>query len=183
MTEFHITHSEADCTSPTIPAGVPAPRDGATVFERILGLIAVATLGWCCLTLEGFQTYWLLSPMPFAMVAAITLGGLIMSHGPRPIAKLIAVCFGAAATDDAEADALRSLCRRGRSLAYTGATLQAITGTMHVLSVLDNPGLIGPGLAVSLLGFVQAIVIAELGFGSAVHWVNTRSPLSTSGHH
>ena len=43
-------------------------------------------------------------------------------------------------------------------------------GVMHVLSLLNQPKLIGPGLAVALVGLVYGVVPAELGFGAAERW-------------
>ena len=43
-------------------------------------------------------------------------------------------------------------------------------GVMRVLSVLDQPKLIGPCFAVSLVGLVYGAVLAELGFGAAERW-------------
>jgi len=146
-----------------------------TLVERMLGLTAVTTLTWCCISLEGGHPSVLLQVVPIAMIAAIALGGLIMSHGPRAIARLLAVCFGASATNEEEAQQLRGLCRRGRRLAYAGGVAQMISGLLHVMSTLDQPSLIGPGIAVTFAGFFWAPVIAELGFGSAEHWVARRS--------
>ena len=170
----------ANPAAQSIPANKSAaPRQVAsvaTVTERLLGLIAIVTLTWCCIQLEGGDPVVLLQPVPIALIASITLGGLVLSHGPALIARCIAVCFGAKLSGAVESEQLRSLCQRGRRLAWIGGFTQLLTGTIHILSVLDSPECIGPGIALCLAGLFWAPLIAELGFGSAEHWVTRRNP-------
>lgn len=180
MTDIQIADSarvqdSPVAASPKQTARKTAAPQAASIVERLLGMTAIVTLTWCCIALEGGHAHNLLQVVPIAMIVAITLGGLILSHGARPIAQLLAVCFGASVATAEQADELRSVCRHGRRLAYAGGTLQIIAGLVQVLSVLDQPSLIGPGLAVCFAGFFWAPAIAELGFGSAEHWVGQRS--------
>lgn len=43
-------------------------------------------------------------------------------------------------------------------------------GVMRAMALLDQPKLIGPCCAVSLVGLVYGAVFAELGFGAAERW-------------
>lgn len=171
MTDLQIDSTFSEDATPK-PNAAPSPaRDHASVVERVLGLTAALTLTWCCMVLTGAHPQDLVTFMPIALVTAIVLGGLIMSHGPRHIAKFLAVCFGAAAANSEQAEQLRSLCSRGRRLAYSGACLQMLTSTIHMLSVLDDPTQIGPAIALSMTAFVYAILISAFVFGPAKHWV------------
>lgn len=174
MTDIPIDRPVAATTSAHTRATNPV-EPSATVIERLLGLTAALTLAICCLELEGGHANDYLQVVPLAMICSITLGGLIMSHGPRLVARLVAVCFGSQPRDDAEALALHSLCQRGRRLTYTATVVQVISGVIHVLSVLDQPSLIGPGLAVALTAVVIGPLVAELGFGSAQQWAKRPS--------
>ena len=49
--------------------------------------------------------------------------------------------------------------RRGHLLAYA-------TGGLQALSTLDAPALLGDGLGCTMVGLMQAIVIADLGFST-----------------
>tara|TARA_R110002072_G_scaffold162687_3_gene314843 strand:+ start:32388 stop:33014 length:627 start_codon:yes stop_codon:yes gene_type:complete len=170
MTNVQIAQPAAT-TIPKPAAAMAATEQSATVVERFLGLTAAITLGICCLQLEGGHLGDYAQVVTFAMICSLTLGGMIMSHGPRLVARLLAVSFGSRAQDEVESQALSSLCQRGRRLAYTATVVQMIVGIVHVLSVLDQPALIGPGLAVSLTALVIGPLIAEFGFGSAQQWV------------
>ena len=175
MTDVQIADPIADLNGADSKPATRSSSTTTTVAERLLGLTAAFTLTYCCMRLTGAYPSDFLQVTAIGLVLAIITGGLIMSHGPRLIARMVAVSFGASAVDDNEVQALRSLCQRGRRLAYLGAVVQLATSTVHVLTVLDQPELIGPGLAAGMTVLVIAPVIAEVGFGSGEYWVARRN--------
>lgn len=146
------------------------------VLERMLGLTGALCLAFFCMEMEGAHTEFLLQAMPYAMVLSITVGGLLASHGPHHMARMMRVTFGSSVRNEAEANALQSLCRRGRRLAYVGALLQTIASVVFFMSALDDLRL-GQAVCEILAAFVFAMLLGELGFGSAEHWV--KKPVSS----
>lgn len=152
-----------------------------TVLERALGLVAVITLGFCAAALTGAHASDFVGITAAMMILCVVVGGLIMSHGASGIARLLAVSCGGSVRSRAESEQLQNICRRGRRLAYAAAFAMVIIGTMHVLSVLDMPSLIGPGIAVSLQAPFLAVIVGELLFGAAEHWCMQAVPPSSQG--
>ncbi|MFT4512506.1 MAG: hypothetical protein ACI89X_004712 [Planctomycetota bacterium] len=145
---------------------------GAPRLEfRLLGLVGAVGLFACGLTLMGAHPSDYLQLAALLIIVSLSFFGLIASHGPRMVGRLLAVTCGSLARNEAEAGHLRNMCRRGRQLSYSGGILTLLVGIIHVLSVLDRPEVMGPGFAVALVGPVLAVMIAELGFGAATHWV------------
>ena len=144
-------------------------------LSKLVGLL-IAVLGFCgVMWLEGGHPVVLLALPPMLMVLGISLGGIIASHGPRRVLRALAVAFGGRSVAAGEVEELRALCQRGHRLSYVAGLLQLITGTMHVFEVLDNPALIGPGLAYAMIGLMHAVLVSELGFASAERWIAVRA--------
>ena len=159
------------------PPAAAAPRAvwlNTTLTERLLGLVVVASIGYVAMALGGAHPQDLLGIPEAVMMFAIVTGGLVISHGMGAIGKLFAVAFGASCENGDQREALRGLCTHGRRRAWAAAAVVMAIGVMHVLSVLDQPSLIGPGLAATLRAPIYAVVLGELGFGGARCWVAKR---------
>ena len=146
-------------------------------LSKLCGTVFALCAVYVAACLEGMHPEIFVSRfsiVPLLMIAGVTLGGLIASFGLRPVLRLVAVAIAGAAPLAGEAERLQAVCRRGQRLVWTGAALMLVTGTMHVLSVLEQPSQIGPGLAVCFVGLVYAALLAELGFGSAERWITTQ---------
>jgi len=141
-------------------------------FGLALALLAIITV----VDVEGGATIWLLALPPLAMISFVTLGGLFASCGPRRVLRAFAVGIAAAQVEPDEIDSLRAVCTRGHRLAYVAGGLQVVLGTMQVLCALGSPAEIGPSLAYTMIGLVQAVVIADLGFGTLSSWIAARGP-------
>lgn len=165
--------SAAPAGSTAPPAGTAAPA-APGLAVRIGGMAGAVALFAFGMTLQGGHPIVLLQIPVLLTLAAITGFGLLASHGPRLFGRLCAAAVGAMASDRAEAECLRAMCRRGRRLCHTAGLVCLLGGVVHVLSVLDHPSLIGPGAAFALIGMLDATLVAELLFGSAEHWI--RSP-------
>jgi len=120
--------------------------------------------------LEGGHPEQFLQVTATCHLLAFVLGGLMMSHGVRALGRAFAVALGADVRDTAEAEVLAGLCHRGRRLAWTGGGVHFVCCLMHVVSVLDEPERIGPGIAVGMVGLLYGAIIGEIGFGSAQRW-------------
>jgi hypothetical protein len=149
--------------------------DAPIFFERLLGITATLSLGYFCMATGGVQLSNIVNVIPIVMVLSVVLGGLIASHGPRPIAKMLLICFGGRAANNSDAEALRALCRRGRRLTYVGMIIAALSSTIAMLGNLSDPAQVGAALSEVLGATLFAILIAEIGFGSAEAWVK-KSP-------
>lgn len=145
------------------------------LLERFSGLVAALSSLAFFMMLDGLRPGLLLQQTAgLGMIAGVTLGGLISSHGPRRVAQLASVLFGGWARDDEHAYELRDMCLRGRRLCYATALVVVVLGAIDVLSALDQPSRIGAAIALSLTALIQGTLLAELLFGSAVHWVRAR---------
>lgn len=139
--------------------------------SKLFGLsFAMSAIVGSLWLLGGHPTILLALP-PFLMVVGLSLGGLCASHGPVRLWRLVNVALGHGAVAPGEQTVLQRMCRRGHRLAYAAGFLSLLFGVIHVFSVLDDPALIGPGIAYALLGLVQGVLVAELGFANAEHWV------------
>ena len=175
--EFDEAHARDRSGDDDVPddadhAAAVTTSAAATPIERLTGLVAALSLTLWLALVQGahlgvlFEQVW-----PFAMVSALAFGGLVMSHGPRATLQAFGVPFGQRADDAAHADRLRSLLRRGRRLSYAGALLQFVVSAVCVCQRLDTPDRIAATIAPALSAIVFAVLLAELGFGAAVHWV------------
>ena len=140
------------------------------VGARLTGWAVAGFVLWLVMTLEGGHPLILLQLPVFLMMTGFTLGGLLAAHGPRRVLRLVRLAVRPATLESADADELIQVCRRGYRLAYAAGVIQVIFGVIHVLSVLGDPGLVGPGIAYGLVGIVHAALLAELGFGAAEQW-------------
>jgi hypothetical protein len=140
------------------------------VVQRASGAMLFGGLFACGIVLEGGDPSALLQLTAAMMMCGVVGGGLWLSDGPRACVLLLAAVCGRRVSDRDDAAQFVSMSRRGRRLAWTAGLLTVTMGVVHVLSVLDQPKLIGPGLAVALVGLVWGAVLAELGFGAAERW-------------
>ena len=140
-------------------------------LSKLLGLAIAIAAVIAAIEIEGGHLIVLLALPPLLMVLGLSFGGLVASHGPRRVWRTLAVALAGVQAAPGEAAELQWVCRRGHRLAYAAGVLQAILGVMHVCLVLDNPSLIGPGIACCLIGLVHAVFVAELGFATMERWV------------
>jgi hypothetical protein len=147
-------------------------------FSKLSG-VAIAVLAMVVvMELEGMHTVVLCAWPPLLFVLGVSLGGLVAGHGPVRVWRAFAVALLGAEVTAGQVEPLRDICRRGQRLAYMGGFLQLILGAMHLMSVLDAPHLIGPGIAYAMIGLVHAALIAELGFASMERWMVGSQPFA-----
>jgi len=154
----------------------PTLRRVRVLIPRLVGLAVFAALWLGGIILEGGHPEQLLQVTGAMVVAAWVLGGLLMSDGIGVICELVGVIAGASVRSAGRAAHLADVCRRGRRLAWVGGGVSLAGGLLHVMSVLDTPELIGPGVAVALIGLLYGAFVAEIGFGAAVRWVQAAAP-------
>ncbi|MCR9245588.1 MAG: hypothetical protein NXI31_11190 [bacterium] len=166
--------------SPRANAVWSVPKTQSTGVLQLLlvrfGGIAAA-FGCCALAVELDGSYVFHTVLVSALLIVMSMAwfGLVASHGFGLVGRFFAVVAGRAAANEAEAAQLCAMARRGRRLCYAGGVFAALSGVIHVLSVLDQPALIGPGAAVALMGPVYGLLLAELFFGAAESWVRVPS--------
>lgn len=170
-TEEAFTAARAQLGAPAVLADEFHKEKNMHPLSKLLGLAIAILAMLTVIELEGGQSIGLLALPPLLMVLGISSGGLVASHGPRRVLRMLAVAFGGRRALPGEAEELRWICRRGHRLAYAGGVLQTVLGAMHILSVLDSPSVIGPSIAYVLIGLVHAVLVAELGFATAERWV------------
>lgn len=140
------------------------------MVQRASGAAVFGGLFACGILLEGGYPSELLQVTSAVMMCGVVGGGLWLSDGPRACVRLLAAVCGRRVSDRDDAAQFVSMSRRGRRLAWTAGLLTMTAGVLRVLSVLHQPKLIGPGLALALVGIVYGAVLAELGFGAAERW-------------
>lgn len=147
-------------------------------IHKFLGLCAALAAILGAMVLEGGHPIILAQLPPLLLILGVAFGGLVAAHGPRRVLRLLACSIGGSRTDPDEAHELRWIARRGNRLTYSAGFLQVLLGTIHILSVLDQPHLIGPGAAYVLSGLVLAVLIAELGFATMERWLGKPDALA-----
>jgi len=140
------------------------------LVQRASGAAVFGGIFACGILLEGGHPSELLQFTSAVMMCGVVGGGLWLSDGPRACVRLLAAVCGRRVSDRDDAVQFLSMSRRGRRLAWTAGLLTMTAGVLRVLSVLHQPKLIGPGLALALVGLIYGAVIAELGFGAAARW-------------
>lgn len=140
-------------------------------WSKLVGIVVAGTAMWLVLFLEGVHAEMLLQWPPLLLVLGLCVGGLVASHGPKRAWRALSVALGGRRPPLGEVAELREVCRRGHQLAYSAGVLQTIFGAIGICSHLDQPSLIGPGIAYILIGLVHAVVVAELGFATMERWI------------
>lgn len=126
---------------------------------RILGFIIVVLLFAAGIHNGGtFQAFFDLSAV--LLVLGTTVGGFLMTAGSQTGEALRAVFSKGASSDRLRIG--RHGFRGGRIGALAGGGVSFGIGIIFVLGSLDDPGAIGPGLAISLLGFLWGAFLSYL---------------------
>lgn len=143
-------------------------------LQKFLGI----TLALCAilvgLNLQGAHMVVFFSELavvPLLMITGVTVGGLVASFGMRRTTQLFSAAVLARTVSVTDAPMLQQVCQRGQRLVWTACLLVLTFSAMHIMSVLDHPAMIGPGIAWALIAVVYAALIADLGFGSAERWI------------
>lgn len=147
-------------------------------LQKLSGIAFVLLVIVVAASLQGAHMFDVISEfavVPFLMIAGVTLGGLVASFGVRRTAQLFSAAVLGRSVSAEEAPLLVQVCQRGQRLVWTGCLLTITFSAMHICSVLDQPHMIGPGIAWSLIAVVYAALIADLGFGSAERWVTQQA--------
>ena len=118
---------------------------------------------------------------PLALILFVTFGGLLASCGLRRVRRTFAVGLLGSDTDVEERELLRDVCQRGHRLSYVAGGLQVLLGAIQVFTGAADPAQVSAGLAYTMVGLVQAAVIADLGFGTLSSWIMGRGPQPTAG--
>lgn len=143
-------------------------------LQKLLGIAFVLFVLVVATTLQGAHMTLFVSEVaivPLLMITGVTLGGLVASYGVRRTAQLFSAAVLGRSVSVEDAPLLQRVCLRGQRLVWTGCMLTVTSSAIHIMSVLDHPSMIGPGIAWSLIGIVYAALIADLGFGSAERWI------------
>lgn len=140
-------------------------------WSKLVGIAVAVAAIWLVLFLEGIHAEMLLQWPPLLLVLGLCVGGLVASHGPKRVWRTLSVALGGSRPPLGEVAELREVCRRGHQLAYSAGVLQTIFGAIGICSHLDQPSLIGPWIGDILIGLVQAVVVAELGFATMERWI------------
>ncbi len=118
----------------------------------------------------GYLTQVLdLAAMLIVGVAAAAFTGSVYPIFCKPNwLKMLGFSAGSHITNDEHTQCVKKLNFFGNTVLATGA-LGACLGLLHVLSILDQPALIGPGIAVALLApiYAAALKLITLGMGHA----------------
>ena len=169
-----ITRAQQQLGDPIHLARELHKEDTMHPLTKLTGLaIAIAAL-FTVVTIESGSALLLFSLPPLALILFVTFGGLLASCGLQRVRRALAVGLLDRDADVEEREQLAAVCRRGHRLAYAAGGLQVLLGAAQVLSTLDTPALLGEGLGYTMVGLLQAVVIADLGFGTLGSWI-TRS--------
>jgi hypothetical protein len=143
-------------------------------MNKLLGFAFALGVIYLAARLTGTRAEILVTPIaitPLVTIAGMVLGGLTASFGLQQLRRLIAVTVLGRPAAAEEIALLQAMCQRGQRLAWSGAMLTLVFSAIHIMSVLDQPLLIGPAIGWALLALAYGALIAELGFGSAERWI------------
>ena len=129
---------------------------GSFSIERIVGFVAIVTLIVMGIY-NGGQLSQFVDIGAILIVVGTMVGGFLMSAGPRTGASLGAA-FSKVASKDRLQVGLRAY-RTARLCALAGGFFAAGAGVLIMLANLNDPGSIGPGIALTLLGLFCAVFL------------------------
>lgn len=156
-------------------------EDSMHPLTKLFGIaIAIAAL-FTVVNIESGSAMLLFSLPPLALILFVTFGGLLASCGLRRVRRTFAVGLLGSDTDVEERELLRDVCQRGHRLSYVAGGLQVLLGAIQVFTGAADPAQVSAGLAYTMVGLVQAAVIADLGFGTLSSWIMDRGPQPTAG--
>ena len=124
-----------------------SPRAAGARGLRILGVIALLVAG---ITFAAEQTRWVTAPPIASMVSLLMVLAAVL---PSVLAAPRAILSGQVS---------RPRCRGLADALWSTAVLAVTVGAIHVFSVLDQPRLLAPGVALAFAGFVLPAALAML---------------------
>jgi uncharacterized membrane protein (UPF0136 family) len=143
-------------------------------LQKFLGITFALCAILVGLNLQGAHMVVFFSELaivPLLMITGVTVGGLVASFGMRRTTQLLSAAALGRTVAVTDAPLLQQVCQRGQRLVWTACLLMLTFSTMHIMSILDHPAMIGPGIAWALIAVVYSALIADLGFGSAERWI------------
>ena len=123
---------------------------------RVFGFLLVLTLVLLGIA-NGGELSAFFDLTAVLIVLGTTIGGFLMAAGPQT-GQAIGAAFSGSASDDRVRAGLHGF-RGGRFGALVGGFLSVLIGLILVLNNADDPGAIGPGLALMLLGFLWGVFL------------------------
>ena len=114
-------------------------------------------------------------------VVGIIAAGLWMCFGPQStLSAFRNALFGGRDTTQFQLTQIIMVLGRAYQLAWAAGLSGFLLGLVIMLSNMDDPAAIGPGMAVSLLTTIYGLILAEFIFSPLQQLQNTRSSNATS---
>lgn len=141
--------------------------DGRIVMRLVLGVFLGIFFMLLGLLLEGGQLSSLIGVTAFIIVIGGAFGALIVAFPASTVAKsMVLALTGRQATKAGYIDAARVFKAFG-DFALLSGFVSVLFGTIHVLENLDKLDMIGPGLAVAIVGVLYGL-LAKMFIGRAL---------------
>lgn len=136
-------------------------------IHRFTGLGIILFVLVC--SVQGAGDLWMfIDPIALVLVLGLVVGGLWMGCGPTRARHAFAVALGRAGDHD---DAARVFAM-GYQFSWGAGILGMLMSIITFLKNIDDPSKVGPALAVAMLPFLYAAIVAELIFNPLRHAMN-----------
>jgi hypothetical protein len=111
------------------------------------------------------------------LVLAVLAGGLLMSFRPSQVGGAILCALRRAGEQDtAKLASHAAVLDRAHQLCWAGGLFTFLMGLVVMLRNLDNPDMIGPGMAAAALPLLYGVLLAEFLFAPLKHRLIARHP-------
>lgn len=132
------------------------------IYTRILGLVLVMGVLVKTMSLGGDLSYFFNIPS-LVIVLGGSIAALIASYGSNAIGFFKAFSLRVIGVKGQFEDEIFDvMCRAFIQYAYLFGVFGVITGTISMLSNMDDPNAIGPAIAVALLTIFYAVILDVL---------------------
>ncbi len=131
-------------------------------YGRIIG-VAVLVVPFVGAISAAGELSWFVDWPSLVMVVAVVIGGMLLAFPAGLIGGAIrqAVSPFRPAEDEAIAK-YAAVLYRAAQLGWAGGLIDMFVGIVLMLQNMDDPSMIGPGMAIGLLGLLYGVVFAEL---------------------
>lgn len=135
--------------------------------RRLIGAgIVVFVLAWAVAGAGDLMLFF--DPASAIFVVGLIVGGMWMVCGPRACWRAVVT----ATLGEGDRDAAARAFTLAHQLSWGAGILGMVVSLVAMLKNMDDPSAIGPGMAVAMLPFFYAAVLAELIFNPLRHAVS-----------
>ena len=132
-----------------------------TGTSRIMGFIIIAVTILIALGNAG-NLAWYIDTGSVLFIGGVLIGGLWLCFGPRLVLEaMMAALKGQCVSEKGQLSLFVAVYDRAYQLAWGGGIVGMLIGLVQILQNMDNPSMIGPGMAFGLMSVLYGASLAE----------------------